>query len=387
MPWVSTSAGDRVRLWSGDCLEMLRELPDDSVDAVLTDPPYGLTDLPARKVTAALSAWLAGDTEHVPDGRGMMSMNWDSFVPPPAVWAECLRVLKPGGHLAAFAGSRTVDLMGLSIRLAGLHLKDTLAYLYGSGMPKGQHLRTAMAKTDPDNAARFEGFHTQLKGAVEPIVLAQKPFSERTAALNAVKHGTGALNIDACRIGDAVRINQPGSTNPRVAMGDGWRSDAEPTVAVGRFPANVILDEVTAAELDAQVGVRRSGGAGVKRSGNRTVYGADNRDGTALQVYGDEGGASRFFYTAKASKAERPRYTDANGVEVQHISVKPLSIMVWLSKLLCPPGGTILDPFAGSGTTVEAALHGGFSIIAAEGHEPYLPLIQQRVDRAPDTAS
>lgn len=385
MSWVVDEAA--VRVWSGDCLDALRELPDDSVDAIVTDPPYGLTDLPMSKVTKALQAWMDGDREHVPSGRGMMGRDWDRFVPPPAVWDECLRVLKPGGHLAAFAGSRTVDLMGMSIRLAGFTLKDTLGYIYGSGMPKGQDVETALRRTDPSNVNKGVGYHTQLKPAIEPIVLAFKPISENTVAKNVVKHGTGALHTAACRVGDAQRVNPPGSTNPRVAMGDGWRTDAQPTLAVGRFPANVILDEDAAQDMDRQSGNRPSGKGGIKNCGNKTVYGSDNRIGQPVLGYGDEGGASRFFYCAKASKSERPKYIDSDGVEVQHISVKPLSLMRWLSKLLCPPGGTILDPFAGSGTTVEAAMLEGFPVIVCEGHEPYLPLIEQRIARARDMVS
>lgn len=385
MSWVvDTSNGvSRVRLWEGDCLDAMRALPDNSIDAVITDPPYGLTDLPPSKVSAALLAWLGGDREHVPSGRGMMGREWDRFVPPPAVWDECLRVLKPGGHLAAFAGSRTVDLMGLSIRLAGFTLKDTLGYLYGNGMPKGQSMSTAMRKTDAENADKWDGWHTQLKPAIEPIVLAFKPVSEKSIAGNVVKHGTGAMHTDACRVGDVARINPPGSTNPRVAMGDGWRDDAEPTHVVGRFPANVICDEAAAAELDLQSGDLTSGKGGVRYSTENVVYGKDNRPaGTPFFGYDDTGGASKFFYTAKASRNERPKYTNAEGVVVQHITVKPLSLMSWLCKLLTPDGGTILDPFSGSGTTVEAAILGGYSVVSSEGYAPYIPLVEQRITRA-----
>lgn len=166
----------------GDALSRLTELPDNSVDSVVCDPPYGLTELPPALVTSAVTAWVTGDTAAMPKGRGFMGKSWDAFVPPPALWAECLRVLKPGGHLAAFAGSRTVDLMGLSIRLAGFEMRDTLEWLYGSGFPRAG----------------------LLKPAHEPIVLARKPCSGSRKA-NVAKHGTGALNIDACRRWVGVR--------------------------------------------------------------------------------------------------------------------------------------------------------------------------------------
>ena len=302
----------------GDCLDVLRAMPDESIDAVVTDPPYGLSNIKPVRITEAITAWAAGDRERVPDGRGFMGKAWDSFVPPPAVWDECLRVLKPGGHLAAFAGSRTHDLMGLSIRMAGFEIRDGLAWLYGSGFPKGS---------------------SQLKPAFEPVTLARKPL-EGTVAANVLKWGTGALNIDGCRVGSEIRTNPAAghSTNESASIGDGWRSDATPTTAVGRWPANVVLDESQA------------------------------------DVLGDP---SRFFYCAKASSKERP---EVDGV--RHPTVKPLALMRWIVRLVTPSGGLIVDPFAGSGTTIESAMLEGFNVVGVERETRYLPLIEQRINRA-----
>src|SRR5699024_916200 len=176
-----------------DSLVHLRTMPDDSIDAIITDPPYGLSATKPEKVTEAISAWVSGDREHMPKGRGFMGHDWDAFVPPPALWDECLRVLKPGGHLAAFAGARTYDLMGLSVRLAGFEIRDGLSWIYGSGMPHGQNMGKSVGE-------EWQGWNTSLKPAQEPIVLARKPLAETTVARNVITHGTGAINIDACRV-------------------------------------------------------------------------------------------------------------------------------------------------------------------------------------------
>jgi hypothetical protein len=143
---------DQVTVHHGDALDVLREMPDASVDAVVTDPPYGLAELPAHVVTAALAAWLAGDREHVPDGKGFMGRDWDRFVPPPALWDECFRVLKPGGHLLAFAAPRTTDLMTLSIRLAGFEVRDSIFWAFGQGFPKSLDVAKAIDKARDDRA-------------------------------------------------------------------------------------------------------------------------------------------------------------------------------------------------------------------------------------------
>ena len=300
-----------------------------------------------------------------------------------------------------FAGSRTQDLMGLSIRLAGFEIRDSVAWLYGSGFPKSMNVAkavtghelgygsnsgairkatmgdeytpsgvrgnrdgvtrrsdTGMSGRDlplTDAAREWEGWGTALKPAHEPVIVARKPLSG-TVAANVQEHGTGALNVDGCRIQatDAPEgRKRHGGGRPFADGESGFtmesRTGAQPA---GRFPANAILDESQAAELDQQTGTRKASG----------VY---------------EGGASRFFYTAKASKSERP-VVDGTA----HPTVKPLAIMRWLIRLITPPGGLVLDPFAGSGTTIEAAILEGFPATGIEREADYLPLIQARIDRA-----
>lgn len=345
-----------VKVLHAECLDMLRKLPDNSIDSIITDPPYGLSNTTPAHVLEALTAWATGDREFIPaSSGGFMGKSWDNFVPPPAVWDEALRVLKPGGHLLCFAGTRTMDLMGMSIRLAGFDIRDSIAWMYGSGFPKGQDLGKAIDKSlgtrgeskgvakgagnqnteslgafNPEyetfevgspEAQQWSGWNTALKPAFEPIIMARKPF-KGPLFKNVLEHGTGALNVAATRISSI----------------DG-----------DRYPANVILSESQALVLEEQSE--------------------------------ELGGASRFFYCAKAPKSERPM-VDGKG----HPTVKPLALMRYLCTLVTPVGGLILEPFAGSGSTVEAALLEGFRVIASEREEEYLPFIVQRIERIPTAA-
>lgn len=388
MTWTTDTLA--VRIWHGECLDALRSMPDSSVDSIVTDPPYGLSDFPADKVTDAIVRWAQGDRGFIPEGRGFMGRSWDSFVPPPSMWDECLRVLKPGGHMVVFAGARTVDLMGLSIRMSGFELRDTLAWIRGDGMPKGQEVSRAMARKGRDGR-QWEDWHSALKPAVEPIVLARKTLNG-TLIDNVDRHGTGALNVGACRISAAgrplreVRLNG----NQTEVFRNGKGSVAVGTTDLGRFPANVILDEEAAAEMDTQSGTLTSGKA---KEGGHTrnqppgegIFGGGKglwtEAGAAGTLYGDSGGASRFFYCAKAPQRERPSYIGEDGKKVSHVSVKPLTLMTWLVKMLTPPGGVVLDPFAGSGTTLEAALESGFRAVGCEQDSKHIPLIAQRISR------
>lgn len=331
---------DHVTLWHGDCLDVLATLPDRSVDAVCTDPPYNLA---------------------------FMGRTWDTHPDPFSfqAWcegwaAECRRILKPGGHLLAFGGTRTWHRLAVAIEDAGFDVRDSLAWLHGQGFPKGKE---------------------QLKPAFEPIVMARKPI-RGTVAANVLEHGTGALNIDGCRIGTTDALVRPEiqrHDNEVYGKGLGAGVQAEPA---GRWPANVVLDEDQATALDEQSGIQKDGTA-INR--NRIAddmtswYGTRNSQTGPDVGYGGAGGASRFFYTAKADAAERITH---NGIS--HPTVKPLDLMRWLVRLVTPPGGTILEPFAGSGTTVEAALLEGFKIIAIERETDYLPLITQRINRRRD---
>lgn len=425
-----------VDLRHGDCLTALKEIPDATIDAIVTDPPYGLSDVSPAQIADVMAQWCSGDRSAAPSGRGFMGKSWDAFVPPPAVWDECLRVLKPGGHMAVFAGSRTQDLMGMSIRLAGFELRDSLAWIYGSGFPKSRaidkdvdrirgvvrerkpmvgggmssgthngwnsgsdsHSPTApLAGTIADSqpitpeAVRWSGWGTALKPAQEPIILARKPL-DGTVAANVLAHGVGGLNIDACRVG----MSDADREAAKVPMGDWSRSGTtgatdsrngatfEPAPA-GRFPANVLLDEHAATEMDKQSGNLHAAGNKAKGKGgtySNSSY-AVHYDGIENRVYRDSGGASRFFpvfkYQAKAPKRERPVIEREDGTRVAHPTVKPLALMSWLVTLITPPGGVVLDPFAGSGTTLQAARDSGFNAIGIEAEADYIALIEERL--------
>ena len=433
----------------GDCLEELKKLEDNSVDAVVTDPPYGLSNTKPKQVADVLKAWVTGDTVSVPAKRGgFMGKDWDSFVPPPAVWEECMRVLKPGGHMAVFAGARTQDLMGLSIRLAGFEIRDTLGWIYGSGFPKSMDISKAIDKaagierevvgryTSPDGrdrsapsngvgavygrdgrewnkaitapttseAQRWDGWGTALKPAIEPIILARKPLVG-TVAANVLAHGVGGLNIDACRVAADDKAKFPvgvvSETGTVYGGGEGISADrprTEDRNPAGRFPANVLLDEHAAKEMDKQSGVRQAGGypasKGVKSSpgANGTMGGGWAGEYREHRETTQPGGASRFFpvfkYQAKAPKKERPVIEREDGTKVQHPTVKPLKLMEWLVTLITPEGGTVLDPFAGTGTTLQAATNKGFNPIGIEADADYIQLIHQRMEGgAPSTRS
>ena len=405
----------------GDCLEELKKLEDNSIDAVVCDPPYGLSNTKPQQVADVLKAWVTGDTVSVPAKRGgFMGKDWDSFVPPPAVWEECMRVLKPGGHMAVFAGARTQDLMGLSIRLAGFEIRDTLGWVYSQGFPKSHDIGKAIDKaagaerevvgqdrnfgvttaadgkaafgdyagswdiTAPatSEAQRWDGWGTSLKPAIEPIILARKPL-DGTVANNVLAHGVGGLNIDACRVGTEERLSfgsraigtDSGVYGKQVPKGEGEQNPA------GRFPANVLLDEHAAKEMDKQSGVLKSGGGNKgPRSSSWFTSNSPNVDDVRNP---DSGGASRFFpvfkYQAKAPKKERPVIEREDGTKIQHPTVKPLTLLEWLVELITPPGGVVLDPFAGSGTTLQAAINKGFQPIGIEQDADYIKLIEQRL--------
>ena len=429
----------------GDCLEELKKLDDNSVDAVVTDPPYGLSNTKPQQVADVLKAWVTGDTVSVPAKRGgFMGKDWDSFVPPPAVWEECMRVLKPGGHMAVFAGARTQDLMGLSIRLAGFEIRDTLGWVYGSGFPKSMDISKAIDKaagaerevvgrtktpfkvdaaahrgtslqgsvngdfskqvdengyrytehTAPatSEAQRWDGWGTALKPAIEPIILARKPL-DGTVASNVLAHGVGGLNIDACRVSTDDDTSRPPGRDGGNATWD-LSSREKPSVShsAGRFPANVLLDEHAAKEMDEQSG-NLSPGARPGNTATRPKFnGATYNSGKVYDGKIDEprvamdsgGGASRFFpvfkYQAKAPKRERPVIVREDGTKVQHPTVKPLKLMEWLVTLITPEGGTVLDPFAGTGTTLQAATNKGFHPIGIEADAAYIQLIHQRTE-------
>ena len=335
---------DLVTLYHGDCLDVLRELPDSSIDAVITDPPYGLE---------------------------FMGAHWDGQVPGVTYWAKCLRVAKPGAYLAAFGGTRTFHRLAVAIEDAGWEMQDAigaptlLAWVRGQGFPKGKN---------------------QLKPAWEPIFLARKPF-KGSIAKNVLVHGTGAMNIDATRVVTSESTSRPRGTFPHSddAWGNGRPNEVSETHPGGRWPANVLLSHAPechdpgecapgcpVAELDAQSGMLTTRKPGQVR--HRSVATSVSMAGDlgvidrAEVANGDTGGASRFFpsfrYQAKAPSSERPRI-DGKGWP----TVKPQGICRWLAKLLCPPDGTILDPFAGTMAMGQAARDEGFNSIMIERDE------------------
>lgn len=329
-----------VRAYLGDCMAVMSTFPPASVDAIVTDPPYGL---------------------------GFMGKEWDSL-PPGLEWSSaCARVLKPGGHLLAFGGTRTFHRLACAIEDAGFEIRDTLSWLYGQGFPKSLNLD-----------GEWQGWGTALKPSWEPVVVARKPLTG-TVAGNVLEHGTGALNIDGCRIGGGGHLKW---SHPRdMGYHGGTDNDgAEAGVATsGRWPANVALDSEAAVLLDAQAGER----GGVAPASGATFSGPSGRSAMAggfsgmgdrePRFYGDTGGASRFFYTAKASGDER----EGN----HHPTVKPVALMRWLVRLVTPPGGLVLDPFAGSGTTGVACRAEGFRCVLIEREPEYLEIVRRRLSQ------
>ena len=339
--------------------------PDCSVDAVVCDPPYEL---------------------------GFMGRSWDrsGIAFDPDTWARCLRVAKPGAHLLAFGGTRTWHRIAVAIEDAGWVLRDSIAWMYGSGFPKSLDVSKAIdAAAGAEAAAKWSGYGTALKPAFEPIIVARKPL-DGTVAANVLKWGTGGINVDGCRIdapdGKYARFNHSDKTSPGHVFGPG-RMHAEPD-GKGRWPANVILDESQAAALDAMSGERTSGRLGVGH-GSSNSFGVGNTDKKPRAIdreYGnDSGGASRFYFCPKASTAEREMGLDhlpprtageltgrkdgsagltpragagraSQGRRNTHPTVKPVELMRWLVRLVTPPGGLVLDPFTGSGTTGIAAM-------------------------------
>jgi hypothetical protein len=351
---------DSPALHLGDCLEVLRTLPAASVDAVVTDPPYGLA---------------------------FMGKRWDYDVPTVEVWAECLRVLKPGGHLLAFAGTRTQHRMAVRIEDAGFEIRDMIAWVYGSGFPKsldvskaidraagaerevvgsytvggtaakGKHKGRAAAASDEGaaigctkdlpitapatpEAQQWSGWGTALKPALEPITMARRPL-EGTVAANVLAHGTGGINVDGCRVG----IDGPAGTwgaKQSASIGYGGGTEASDFATqqhpAGRWPANLIhdgSDEATAGLADS----------------------------------------ARYFYTAKASRDDR---NDGNN----HPTVKPTDLMRYLCRLVTPPGGLVLDPFMGSGSTGKAAMLEGFGFVGIERDPEYHAIAERRIRHA-----
>lgn len=364
-----------VTVHHGDSRDVLKTLPDASVDSVVCDPPYALVSIGKRfGAENAAPAKVGASGAYARASAGFMGQKWDTGETAfdPAFWVEVKRVLKPGGHLIAFSGTRTYHRLACAIEDAGFEMRDMIAWLYGSGFPKSHNVGK---KTEREEDA---GWGTALKPALEPVVLARKPLIG-TVAANVLKHGTGALNIDASRIGTDGGTKKPeghAKEDSRGTFGHGLNSKGAFEIVPidkGRWPANVIHDgseEVTGAFDIA--GVRTSG----TWDGNRTkpkenaVYG---KYGTAADapLQGSSGSAARFFYSAKADAADR--------CGSKHPTVKPVDLMAYLVRLVTPPGGVTLDPFAGSGSTGMACIREGFDCILIEREAQYVADIHRRI--------
>jgi site-specific DNA-methyltransferase (adenine-specific) len=382
----------RYRLYPGDCREVLGAISAESIDAIVTDPPYELTAArPGGRSAATRGAVL----------RGFMGLEWDAtgIAYDPALWRACLRVLKPGAHLLAFGGTRTAHRMVCAIEDAGFEIRDSILWLYGSGFPKSKNL-----------TGERQGWGSALKPAHEPIVLARKPLAERTLEANVARYGTGALNIDACRVptsenlsgGDcsaaAAGVRHPGWARPWMedrsavaAHAARCRDNVARAEVLGRWPANVIHDgstEVLAAfpeapgqcadaKLANELKTSRVYGAMRRERGDEPSANSENTGAVGFKMRPgtrrlDAGTAARFFYCAKASRADR-------GEGNSHPTVKPTALMAYLCRLVTPPGGMVLDPFTGSGSTGVAAVREGLRFIGIEAQAAYLEIARQRI--------
>lgn len=363
-----------IRILHGFSQVLLRDLQADSIDACVTDPPYHLTQ-------ASRGGHARTNNPETPHGRyrigdkGFMGKVWDGgdIAMRPEFWAEVLRVLKPGAHLLAFGGTRTHHRVWCAIEDAGFEVRDTLGWLYGSGFPKSHN---------------GEWGGTALKPAWEPIILARKPLAG-TVEANWREHGTGALNIDACRVGATKEVSASvirasggsslsGSVDGSLRKESGDESGHNPNV--GRWPANIIhdgSDEVAGIFPEESGAFAPVTGTEPSNSTN-SVFGQINRQASNA-FHGDRRSAARFFYCAKPSKAEREiGLIGRVGRTNYHPTVKPVTLMRYLVRLVTPPHGVVLDPFCGSGTTPLACIAEGFSCIAIEQEAEYVDIAKAR---------
>ena len=528
-----------MKIINGNNIELLKQFPDNYFDAIVTDPPYGLGKEPNAE--ELMKDWIEKGYHEI-SGSGFMGKEWDAFVPQPIFWKEIFRVLKPGGHILSFFGTRTYDWGVMAIRFAGFEVRDCIQWLYGSGFPKSHNISKAIDKmygaerevigekvrgdvqkakengsgylSDPanrnnekqfgygtelitkastDQAKQWDGWGSALKPANEPIVLARKPLEKGLSiAENVLKWGTGAINIDGCRVGSENRMykgsgSQPNKLNNHekgdtgIGMMDGSGKDLEFNVN-GRFPANIVLTHHPECECvglkkikaisggrignkdGAYNGVGESGfskeyikgdggygdangeetiedwnchedcpikildeQSGESKSSKSSKLYINDTEGRSVKngasghrspdsTYADKGGASRFFYVAKASKSERNKGLEgfeeksvgtlnSNSSDLEnyggmslggaslkgehknpipranfHPTVKPIKLMQYLVRLVTPPNGIVLDPFCGSGTTGVACKLEGFEFIGLEQDAEYFKIAQARIE-------
>ncbi len=432
----------------GDCLDVLKRAPDNSTDFVLTDPPYGLSSDP--DIAEVMRHWVAGEHYEHHDRGGFMGKSWDSFVPGPDYWREVFRVLKPGAFAFVFAGTRTQDLMSISLRFAGFQIRDCIDWLYGTGFPKSRDVSKDLdakagevrpvvgidtARLRPnrlydsgaigniggngkvsdrsDNGAtrtapvsgpavRFSGFGTALKPAREPIIVAQKPL-DGTYAENLLRWGVGALNIDASRIPFA-----DGEVSPSERTRAAARARGEAGTVKTRAAREAESDGRLERRGDPSVYMAEHAGEALGRWPANVIVDDEVSDGIVEQA-GEK--ARRFFYCAKVSKQERDvgceslplrsggEATDrqdntqglespragagrGGGVRNRHPTVKPVRLLRYLIRLGCPPGGVILDPFVGSGSTGVAAFLEGDQFLGIELEEESAQVAKLRISAA-----
>ena len=365
-----------IKLHMGDCLDVLKTLPDCSVDAIVTDPPYGLfwDSKGNSEAVKTLAEWAKGNWSYSPKiKRGYMGSDWDKFVPSPDLWAECLRVLKPGGHAAVSAGSRTVHIMGFALMLAGFEVRDTLAWIQGNGFPRSLDYGTQIKKLGHEELGeKYWDWRSELKTSNEPILLVRKPLSESSIARNIVEHGTGALNVGDCRFGDWTP--RPLDPNPGRSKIDGAHS-------LGHLQELAAKGEKTPSGCDAAKTLHRWNTRHERAA--KTTKPKDGRwpgnviiDDVVAEELGDK---AKYFYHPRIQEKDIPKAYSDDGELIQHQTVKPLGLMEWLVTLVTPPGGVVLDPFAGSGTTLEAARNKGFRTIGIEREPDYIRLIETRL--------
>lgn len=355
----------------GDCRQGMSALPSNSVDSIVTDPPYGLSKQP--DIVEVLTHWLAGD-DYTQTGGGFMGKSWDSFVPGPKTWEQAFRVLKPGGVAAVFAGSRTVDLMSISLRMAGFEVFDMAHWLYGSGFPKSLDIKKTLEAQKNKDTGMWEGWGTALKPCHEPVILARKPL-DGTYANNILKHGVGGLNVDGCRIPKdsddrheyGVDGDEKSPAGNGITHGDRARVAYSPAEG-GRWPGNVMHDGCLPEPMDRYFYCAKANKA------DREAGLADFATKPTAEVTGRG---------ANSAGHNNPR-AGARGADRANIhpTVKPTELMQWLCRLVTPPKGIVLDPFTGSGSTGRGAALEGFKFIGYELSPEYHKIATARYKEA-----